>query len=465
MGVLGRQWQGEGAWQTYQHRGGEWVVDGSARDPTRPLPALQLAPDGAGAAAAAAAAGGRLDGGGGALAPAAGGGALLGGGPLCGELGGEVRYARLGLDLVIHLWEGVDAVVPLARLVEEREVEHLAQLGRRAKDVGVERLPASDLARPVLHRADVLLCVPDRALAHGTRDAVGSEVDPQPGGLALLDLGRAGGEQAGRAARLRRVVEDAHREDEERVGAEPVVELCDAFREAPQRHDALLHDVRVDGGSADDGPLRQLEERDLGRAEPAPEGAVERVVGEGDHVLELPKDGPREAVQKVLERDRLLEGAGAEGRLDVPVVERLVPDVDAVQRRGSRGARVEVARLDDGVVAVVQRRLEEVGRLSLAEGSEPLQLRGELCSGRGGEVLDADVRLRAEKLHLEASQEADGAVRPRQRVEELGLVLGHRVAAAVRVDKLVLEHRLLEEADLVRVCLDTEAHRQPADCD
>jgi len=226
-----------------------------------------------------------------------------------------------------------------------------------------------------------------------------------------------------------------------------------------------LHDVRVDGGFADDGPLRELEERDLGRAEPAPEGAVERVVGEGDHVLELPKDGAREAVQKVLERDRLLEGAGAEGRLDVPVVERLVPDVDAVQRRGSRGVRVEVARLDDGVVAVVQRRLKEVWRLSLAEGSEPLQLRGELLCGGGGEVLHTDVRLRAEKLHLEASQEADGAVRPRQRIEELGLVLGHRVAAAVRVDKLVLEHRLLEEPDLVRVCLDTEAHRQPADCD
>ena len=48
------------------------------------------------------------------------------------------------------------------------------------------------------------------------------------------------------------------------------------------------------------------EQADLGRAEPAPEAAVEDVVREGDHVLELPEDGAREAVEEVFERHQLL---------------------------------------------------------------------------------------------------------------------------------------------------------------
>ena len=48
------------------------------------------------------------------------------------------------------------------------------------------------------------------------------------------------------------------------------------------------------------------EQADLGRAEPAPEAAVEDVVREGDHVLELPEDGARKAVEEVLEGNQLL---------------------------------------------------------------------------------------------------------------------------------------------------------------
>ena len=79
----------------------------------------------------------------------------------------------------------------------------------------------------------------------------------------MLGLGLGLG--SGFRVRDRVRVVDAHREDEQGVDAEPLVELVDALGEPMERHDALLHDVRVAGGLADDGTLEELEQVDLVR--------------------------------------------------------------------------------------------------------------------------------------------------------------------------------------------------------
>jgi len=168
-----------------------------------------------------------------------------------------------------------------------------------------------------------MLSVPHAAILDLLRHPVGSEVDPDSVVLALLELLRVGPEEArelltvvdahllrirvgigvtrgrgrirfgvGVGVRVRararararargrgrgmgygvgvgvwgrgRAV-DAHREDEEGVDAEPLVELVDALREPVERHDTLLHDVRVAGGLADDRALEELEQAHLVR--------------------------------------------------------------------------------------------------------------------------------------------------------------------------------------------------------
>ena len=68
------------------------------------------------------------------------------------------------------------------------------------------------------------------------------------------------------------------------------------------------------------GALEELEKRDLGGSHPAPEGTIDRMVGEGDHVLDLPEDRTGETVAVVLVRDVLLAwswygGVGGGGRV------------------------------------------------------------------------------------------------------------------------------------------------------
>lgn len=153
---------------------------------------------------------------------------------------------------------------------------------------GSRCVPAARLARPVLHLPNVRLRIPTEPLLHLARHAVRAEVDVEAVVAPLLELLRVGPHEP----RVALAVEDTHREDEEGVDAEDPIEELDALREAAERRDALLDDVRVHARLADDGTLEEFEQRDLGRAEPAPEHAVHRVVGEGDHVLNLPEDRP-----------------------------------------------------------------------------------------------------------------------------------------------------------------------------
>ena len=138
----------------------------------------------------------------------------------------------------------------------------------------------------MLHFPNVRLGIPRQPLLHLARHAVRAEVDVQPVVAPLLELLRVRPHEPGVAL----AVEDTHREHEEGVDAEDAVEEFDALREAAERRDRLLDDVRVHARLADHRPLEEFEQRDLGRAEPAPEHAVHRVVGERDHVLNLPED-------------------------------------------------------------------------------------------------------------------------------------------------------------------------------
>jgi hypothetical protein len=135
-------------------------------------------------------------------------------------------------------------------------------------------------------------------------------------------------------------------------------------------------------------------------------------------------------------------------RLGVPEEEGLVERVD-VGNRGARGdlrlVRVPTG-LDDGAVGVVERRLEELGLLALWQRGERRHARRELL-GRGRRLVNhADVRLGAHELDGEAREEAEGAVRPRERIEELWVRLGrHLVPHRVRVDELVCAYARCHE--------------------
>ena len=90
--------------------------------------------------------------------------------------------------------------------------------------------------------------------------------------------------------------------------------------------------------------------------------------------------------------------------------------------------------------------------LAVVDGREAALLEEEVVRLRARDapvrvVDEADVRLGAHELDRELGEEAERAVRPRHRVEELRVGRGrHRVDLAVRVDKLVRERGLLEEA-------------------
>eukprot|EP00053_Salpingoeca_punica_P014649 m.133423 g.133423 ORF g.133423 m.133423 type:complete len:430 (-) comp16511_c0_seq2:523-1812(-) len=379
---------------------------------------------------------------------------------LLGLLLAEVDQAGLRLDLLIGLREGVGGAEAGAAGLEEGVVEHRAELVPRAEDVRVAGLPAAHLPRPVLHGARSPLRVELPAFLDHLWRAVGADVDPEAPVLALLEAVLARVQEA----RLVAAVVDAHREDEERVDVEPLVEVLQADAELAQRHDGLLHDVCVDRGLADDGALEELEQRNLGSAEPAPERAVDRVVGEGDHVLQLPEDRAGEAVVVVRQRHNLLLLALGQEGLHPLVVEGLEPVVDRVVdgllcRRLGRIA--VLGDLDDGGVAAVAGGLEEGGRVCLQGKLQHLVL--QVLGRVGWHIADAHIGLDADKAHRQAGQEAQAAVAPGDGPEQIGVrLLIDLLDLAGGQHHLVLEHCLLEEAAAVAVGLQAKAERHTA---
>mmetsp|Transcript_34585 Transcript_34585/g.73851 ORF Transcript_34585/g.73851 Transcript_34585/m.73851 type:complete len:248 (+) Transcript_34585:1347-2090(+) len=191
------------------------------------------------------------------------------------------------------------------------------------------------------------------------------------------------------------------------------------------------------------------------------------MVRERYHIFDLPEDRAREAMQKVLERDQLDAAIAREECLHVPEEEGLVVAVDRIDGEVSVRARRPIrvpARLDDGVRGREHGRLKELRPLGHARvlGEPALEILGR----SRGLVDQADVGLALDQPDGDGGHEAEGAVRPGQGVEKLGIRrLVDRVEDAMRVKHLVLDHRLLEEAHFVRVRLDAEAERAPADGD
>ena len=140
----------------------------------------------------------------------------------------------------------------------------------------------------------------------------------------------------------------------------------------------------------------------------------------------------------------------------------LVPAAERIDlARVIRGVG-EVAGHDDGVVLGEDGGLEEVG--GVRGDRHVAQLVAVLLLGVHGDVAHPHVLLDRHDLQLERDQQAERAVRPREGVEQLGvLVAGDAEQAAVGDDDLVGDDGLVEEADLVRVGGHADGHGQAAD--
>src|SRR5690606_14565179 len=112
-----------------------------------------------------------------------------------------------------------------------------------------------------------------------------------------LELARAAEE-----ALIRAVIEDADREDEERVGLEALMHERHRRLEVADREEHVLRHVTMDELLPHLLRHRLLQEAHLRRAEPAQEPAVERVVREGDELADLPEDRLRMPVVILPER-------------------------------------------------------------------------------------------------------------------------------------------------------------------
>eukprot|EP00302_Diacronema_sp_CCMP2436_P006588 CAMPEP_0179900642 /NCGR_PEP_ID=MMETSP0982-20121206/39241_1 /TAXON_ID=483367 /ORGANISM="non described non described, Strain CCMP 2436" /LENGTH=174 /DNA_ID=CAMNT_0021798939 /DNA_START=866 /DNA_END=1389 /DNA_ORIENTATION=+ len=167
------------------------------------------------------------------------------------------------------------------------------------------------------------------------------------------------------------------------VDLELLVEELEAARHAVDGHDDVLHHVLGDHRLANRSRHEELDEGNLGCAKPSEKVAVERVVAEGDQVVELPEDRARVPVVVVLDGEhlgeawlaRLLVGL-VEGALDPLVVIRLVPQVARVHLEEPLAPRqlAEVDALDHGAVLGVDGALKVLRRLSLGKQRKALHL-------------------------------------------------------------------------------------------
>mmetsp|Transcript_26859 Transcript_26859/g.75411 ORF Transcript_26859/g.75411 Transcript_26859/m.75411 type:complete len:415 (+) Transcript_26859:730-1974(+) len=200
------------------------------------------------------------------------------------------------------------------------------------------------------------------------------------------------------------------------------------------------------------------------------------MIGEWDHILQFPKDAARETMVKVLGgRDFPTFAFGQEGFHPL-VVERLPEVVDAVDAfaffRCGWGIH-ELAQLNDRLVLGVDGGFDEIGCVHVAfvviiiigfgVGTD---LGLQLFGGVGWDVGDLHEWLDAQQLHLQAHQESQRAMRPWQGVEEVRIRFGGASdELPVRRHELVLQHGLLEEAELVRVGFQPESGCDATDRD
>mmetsp|Transcript_21495 Transcript_21495/g.66705 ORF Transcript_21495/g.66705 Transcript_21495/m.66705 type:complete len:236 (+) Transcript_21495:3-710(+) len=221
--------------------------------------------------------------------------------------GGQWRSVRLGLHsavavahlelrphLVVHLGEGNVRARQLAHLVVERVVEHLLILVACEEEVSVETLVPAMRPCPRLHVQQRLFKVPRLLVAHRLRHAVRAEVDVHAPRLARVlpvrPVDTIDGPWPAQEALLVAMVVNADGEDEKRVDVELLVEELEAVLHRIDGHHDVLHHVLGDDRFADRRCHEELDEGDLGRAEPTEQIAVQRVVAKRDQVVELPED-------------------------------------------------------------------------------------------------------------------------------------------------------------------------------
>jgi hypothetical protein len=187
-----------------------------------------------------------------------------------------------------HLRECIGCSQSLAALINQSVVIHLTEFFLCAHDVSVVSLPATDIAGPVLHLTNRFLGIPDLALFDVPRCPIGSQVDPNAIIFPRDEILFLGMKEA---TELSAVI-DSERKDEQGIDPIPRVKSFHSFGEISDRHDALLDDMSIDRGLADDRSLEEFEERDFRGAHPSPEEAIERMVREGNHIFQFPEDAP-----------------------------------------------------------------------------------------------------------------------------------------------------------------------------
>eukprot|EP00756_Hemistasia_phaeocysticola_P042654 Hpha_TRINITY_DN16980_c2_g3::TRINITY_DN16980_c2_g3_i1::g.54320::m.54320 len=362
---------------------------------------------------------------------------------LSSEFCREVHQPGLGAHFVVRLGERLFAAEPLAHLVEESMIEHVTVLLTGHEYVRVDRLETVLRPRPVLHFPAVLLSVPHATFPHRARHSVDSNVNEDTVVLA----GKVVTPGAHKTSSVTTVIHPGG-EDEEGVDTEPVVEALDALRHAVQRNDAFLHSVGVHRCMPDHGSLSDLEEGDLRGTHPAPQRAVEGVVGEWNHVLHLPENGAGEALVVVVHGDVLLVhnlrptriptrirppnargapgGVAREEGLDPPEVERLPPPVNRVHVRPGRNGVGEATQLHHCSLLGVGCRLYEVRlRLVAVIGVRLLlQYPLQLCGGTGGDVGHMNVGRKLPDANGHRSAEPQATHRPRQGPKQVGVLGG-----------------------------------------